>query len=208
MTNSQLPQIYVISPPEIDVNNFVLLIEKIMYKTQISCIRLGLSSILKEELVKTISKIREFLIPFDIPIIIENHYKLVRELELNGVHLTDGSNSVKHARKHLGSDHIIGAYCGSSRHNALIAAEAGANYISMGPLVKNKHGNERITPIETFKWWSKFIEIPIVAEGNLNQNVIGKLLSVTDFVAIGSEIWGSKNFDSTLEELISPLKLG
>ena len=78
----------------------------------------------------------------------------------------------------------------------------------MGPLVRNKLGNASITPIETFRWWSQFIEIPIVAEGNLNQNVIGKLISITDFLAIGHEIWGSNNFEATLEELITPLELG
>lgn len=208
MINSKLPYIYLISPPELDISNFLLVIEKIIQKTQISCLRLSLSSTLENEIVGTITKIRDALDSSNIPILIENHYKLVHELKLNGVHLTDGSRSVKHVRKHLGSDSIIGAYCGNSRHNALVAAESGANYISMGPLSSNKLGNDRVVPIETFEWWSNFIETPIVAEGNLTQDLIEKLISKTDFIAIGHEIWNSKNTELKLNQLISPLKSG
>ena len=49
------------------------------------------------------------------------------------MHLTQGARGVRHARKELGADAIVGAFCGASRHEGMNAGEAGADYVSFAP---------------------------------------------------------------------------
>ena len=90
----------------------------------------------------------------------------------------------------------------------IIAAENGADYISMGPLVTQNLGNEDLVPIETFSWWSEFIEIPIVAEGALNKHIIEELSSNTDFITITNEIWDTADIEKSLKDLIPSMTAG
>lgn len=65
-------------------------------------------------------------------VVIDDHVKLAQRHGLDGVHLTDGARAVRDARKELGDDAIVGAFCGSSRHEGMTAAEHGADYVSFG----------------------------------------------------------------------------
>ena len=64
----------------------------------------------------------------------ERHAMLAERYGLDGVHLTDGARSVRKIRKELGADPILGAFCAASRHDGMTAGEAGADYVSFGPV--------------------------------------------------------------------------
>ena len=107
----------------------------------------------------------------------------------DGVHLVDGSRSVRKARGALGKDAIIGAFCRASRHDGMNAAEAGANYVAFGPVGASALGDGTLAEGNLFAWWSAMIELPVVAEGNLDTSLAASLAPVTDFIGIGEEIW-------------------
>ena len=115
------------------------------------------------------------------PILLENHFKLVTKLDLNGVHLTDEQKSVSSARKYLGKQHIIGAFCELSKHAALIAAENGANYISLSTKGKKLDSAERAS--ELFEWWAKFIETPLMGESDEHGNIPKQILIHCDLIS-------------------------
>ena len=208
MLNSVLPEIYLITPPITDSEIFLYKLQKVIKKNKISCVRLRLSSTKDKEIIETTLLVKKLLDQWKIPLLIENHYKIVTQLELNGVHLTDGGHSITKVRQELGSNHIIGTFCGNSKHQALIAAENGADYVSIGPLAESKFSNDEKAPIDIFKWWSEVIEIPIVAEGSIDQITMKALLKYSDFIAIGNEIWDSDDFELTLSDLLLPLTHG
>ena len=116
--------------------------------------------------------------------------------------MSDGSRNVRKARKNLVKDSIVGAFCGNSKHDGLTAGEAGADYISFGPLSKTTLKDGTIAQNDLFKWWSTMIEIPVVAEGNLNKKVIYSLENDTDFIAFGDELWNEFNPLNKLNQLI------
>ena len=142
----------------------------------------------------------------DVPLVIERHVGLVERLGLDGLHLTDAARSVRAARKELGPDAIIGAFCGASDHDGMTAGEAGADYISFGPVGDSPLGDGTRAPAELFAWWSEMIELPVVAEGALSIDLVATLAPVTDFFAIGSEIWGAEDAPAALAALTAPLR--
>jgi thiamine-phosphate pyrophosphorylase len=142
----------------------------------------------------------------DVPLVIERHAGLVGRLGLDGVHLTDGPRSVRATRTALGADAILGAFCGTSRHDGMTAGETGADYVSFGPVGDTGLGEEARAPRELFDWWSQMIELPVVAEGALDTALVEDLAPVTDFFAIGPEIWRAEDALAALRELTAPLR--
>ena len=85
------------------------------------------------------------------------------------------------------------------------AGEAGADYIAFGPVGETLLGDGAHAERELFEWWSELIEVPVVAEGALTPAWSSSLAPVTDFFAIGPEIWGDDDPLARLRELIAPL---
>ncbi|MGR3547768.1 MAG: thiamine phosphate synthase, partial [Roseovarius sp.] len=155
----------------------------------VACVRLGLASRDEDRIARAADACREVTHARDVALVIERHLMLVERHGLDGVHLPDASRSVRAARKELGEDAIVGCFCGTSRHDGMTAGEAGADYISFGPVGASPlDAGEQVDP-EVFDWWSQMIELPVVAEGALDLALVKQLAPVTDFLAFGDEIW-------------------
>ena len=121
----------------------------------------------------------------------------MNELGLDGVHRSDGSKQLRDIRKELGDEAVIGCYCGQSRHDGLTAGEITANYVSFGPMQVSPLDDGEAAARELFEWWSLMIELPIVAEGRFSPEHARALATVTDFIALGSELWGHPESSET-----------
>ncbi len=121
------------------------------------------------------------------------------------MHLTDGARLVRKVRQELGQDAIVGAFCGASRHDGLNAGEAGADYISFGPIGETPLGDGSVAERDLFEWWSEVVEVPVVAEGALDVDLITDLAPITDFFGIGDEIWLADDPVAALKTLIATL---
>ena len=168
--------------------------------------RLSLATRDEDRLLRAADAVREVAHRYDIALVIDTHVVLAQRLGLDGVHLTDGSRSVRAARKDLGPDAIVGAFCGSFRHDGMVAGEAGADYVSFGPLSGEALGDGTLADFEIFEWWSQMIEVPVVAEGGLTPELVAKLAPVTDFISIGEEIWSAEDPAEALKTLIAAMR--
>ena len=190
MTAPEQPQIYLISPPQIELSTFPDLLAKVLDAQPIACMRLALATQDEDRLSRAADACRAVAHARDVPIVIADHIGLVDRLGLDGVHFAQANASVRAARKDLGPDPIVGAFCGASRHDGMDAGEAGADYIAFGPTRDGGLGTAVAAP-ELFGWWSEMIELPVVAEGLLDTDVIAQLTPVTDFFALGEEVWST-----------------
>lgn len=205
MTDAEQPKIYLISPPQIDLETFPDQLARVLDTHEIACIRLALATRDEDRLGRAADACREVAIARDVAIVIEDHRLLAQRLGLDGVHLSDGARSVRTARKELGPDAIVGSYCGTSRHDGMTAAEGGADYVSLGPAGVTSLGDGARADRELFEWWSEMIEVPVVAEGALTPDLIADLAPVTDFFGI-SEIWDDEDPSAALSLMLQGLR--
>ena len=205
MTEAERPQIYLISPPEFELSAFPETLARVLDSTEVACVRLALSSRDEDRIARAADALREITHARDIALVIEEHVVLAERLGLDGVHLTDGARSVRRVRKALGKDAIVGAWCGNSKHDGMNAGEAGADYVSFGPVGQTALGDGRIAGADLFAWWSEMIEVPVVAEGGLSEELVATLWPVTDFFGIGPEIWDRDDPVQALGALISAM---
>lgn len=205
MTKADHPQIYLVSPPAFELSTFPGVLAKLLDQHEIACVRLALATSDEDRLSRSADAVRSVTHDRDIAVVIESHVALAEKLGLDGVHLLDGVRSLRTARKALGPDAIVGAFCGTSKHDGMNAGEAGADYVSFGPAGVSVLGDGTQAQIELFAWWSEMIEIPVVAEGHLDADKIASLKDVTDFLAIGEEIWTKDDPSAALADLTSSL---
>lgn len=204
MTDQDRPQIYLVTPPEFDLGSFPGRLETVLQGAEIACLRLSLATRDEDRLTRAADAVREVAHRADVALVIDTHVVLAERLGLDGVHLTDGARSVRAARKALGPDAIVGAWCGQSRHDGMNAGENGADYIAFGP-VSGALGDGELADFELFQWWSEMIELPVVAEGGLTDEAVRRLAPVTDFFAVGEEIWREDDPLAALRSLTSAM---
>lgn len=202
---SETPQLYLITPPAFELEDFGPKLAAILDGTEIACVRLAMAAE-ASTIARAADGLREIAHARDIPLVIDSHVALVEAHGLDGLHLSDGARSVRKMRETLGSDPILGSFCGPSRHDGMNAGEAGADYIAFGPVADTGLGDGSLAEDGLFAWWSEMIELPVVAEGGLSRERVEALAPVVDFFAIGPEIWSAEDPLTALRELTSPLR--
>lgn len=205
MAAEDRPQIYLISPAEIDLDTFPDQMARMLDAVEIACIRLALAAKDEDTIGRAADAVRAVAHERDVAVVIETHFRMAERHGLDGVHLTDGAKSLRDARKLLGTDAIVGTFCGISRHDGMNAGEAGADYVAFGPVGATALGTGLPADRELFAWWSEMIEVPVVAEGGLTDALVLDYAAVTDFLGIGQEIWKSGDPLAALKTLIAPL---
>ncbi|RLL71719.1 thiamine phosphate synthase [Paenirhodobacter hankyongi] len=199
------PQIYLLTPPSFDLDIFPQTLSRVLAAQEVACIRLALASRDEDAVMRAADAVRLVAHEHDVALVIEDHLQLVERQGLDGVHLSDGARSVRAARKALGPDAIVGAFCGASKHDGMGAGEAGADYVVFGPVGETGLGHGTRAGRDLFAWWSEMIEVPVVAEGALTEELVRDLAPVTDFFGIGEEIWSSDDPVAALARLVAAM---
>ncbi|MEE4316918.1 MAG: thiamine phosphate synthase [Erythrobacter sp.] len=130
----------------------------------------------------------------DVAFIVNDSVSLAKRLKADGVHLGQDDGSPKDARAELGREAQIGVTCHASRHLAMEAGEAGADYVAFGAFypstTKDKGDAERPDP-ELLRWWTTLFEIPCVAIGGITPENCKPLVEAgADFLAVSGAVWG------------------
>ena len=203
--SDQIPQIYLITPPAFDLGTYPGLLARVLDASPVACLRLSLASRDEDTILRAADAMREICHARDIPLVIADHVLMVERLGLDGVHLSDTTKPIRKLRADLGADAIIGVHAKTSRHDGMNAGEAGADYISFGPVGQSALGDGTTAPLELFQWWSEMIELPVVAEGALTPASVEALAPITDFLAFGEEVWKAPDPVAALRALTAPL---
>ena len=128
----------------------------------------------------------------DVAFIVNDSVSLARRLGADGVHLGQGDGDPREARDALGPGVQIGVTCHDSRHLAMEAGEAGADYVAFGAFhpTTTKETQHRPEPV-ILSWWSAVFELPSVAIGGITPaNAAPLVRAGADFLAVSGAVWG------------------
>lgn len=202
---ADLPQIYLITPTDAELSTYPARLAACLDAVPVACVRLSLATRDEDRIGRAADAVRAVTSERDVALVIERHVPLVARHGLDGVHLLDGARSVRQVRKDLGDDAIVGTFCGQSRHDGMTAGELNADYVSFGPVGETALDDGSRATLELFDWWSQMIEVPVVAEGALDLDLIRSVSPHVDFFGIGDEIWRTDDPAATLKNLITAM---
>jgi thiamine-phosphate pyrophosphorylase len=128
----------------------------------------------------------------EVAFIVNDSMAVAKRLGADGVHLGQQDGDIREARALLGPDAQIGKTCHDSRHLAMDAGEAGADYVAFGAFypTTTKPSHYRPEP-PILAWWSTLFEIPCVAIGGITPDNAKPLVEAgADFLAVCQAVWG------------------
>jgi len=137
-----------------------------------------------------------------VPLLVADDPQLARAAGADGVHIPANEALYSQARQLLGPAAMIGAGCGTSRHDALVLAEQGADYIAFGP----EPGGGDASTEETAalaQWWQEVCEPPVVAwhAGGMDEAAV-LIAAGADFIGVSALILDAESPLKALEQLI------
>ena len=184
-------RLYLITPPRLESEAFASTLAAALDGGDVACVQLRL----KGGQDHTVRRAAKVLMPIchqrDVAFIINDRPDLAAEIGADGVHIGQHDTDYATARALVGSDRIVGVTCHGSRHLAMAAGEAGADYVAFGAFFETptKTPEARATP-DILTWWQELIEIPCVAIGGITVANCPKLVSAgADFLAVCSGVW-------------------
>jgi thiamine-phosphate pyrophosphorylase len=171
-------RLYLVSPPVIDHPSiFAADFRAALDGGDVAAFLLSLAGGDEAAITRVADTLRPVCQQRDVGFFLNGRPDLAVKLDCDGLEI--GPADYGAARRLLGSDRQIGVRCPSSRHVAMEAAEAGADYVAF----------ER-TELELIEWWSGLFEIPCVATGDITFAAVKPLLAAgADFLAVGDGVW-------------------
>jgi len=183
-------QLYLISP--LDVSGaFPDRLARALDAGPVAAFQFRVKDVDQHEAARLAEPLQRICADREVAFIVNDSVSLAKRLGADGVHLGQEDGDPREARSVLGPDVQIGVTCHDSRHLAMEAGDAGADYVAFGAFypTPTKDVKHRPEPV-ILSWWSALFELPCVAIGGITpENAAPLVAAGADFLAVSSAIW-------------------
>jgi thiamine-phosphate pyrophosphorylase len=188
-------RLYLITPPKLELPAFADELKRALEAGDIASLQLRLKDISDDEIRRAAEALMPIAQARGVAFILNDRPDLAAELGADGVHIGQDDASYGEARAAVGPDRTVGVTCHNSRHLAIEAAEAGADYVAFGAFypTQTKQPKAAADP-EILRWWSELMVVPCVAIGGITMENAPLLVEAgADFLAVSAGVWASEN---------------
>lgn len=193
-------RLYLITPPRFALEGFAAELAQALDAGDVAAVQLRMKAGDGETLGDgPILRAGERLMPIvqsaGAAFLVNDRPDLAKKMGADGVHIGQDDAPYDEARRLLGPQAMIGVTAHNSRHLAMVAAEAGADYVAFGAFfdTATKDPKTRAT-VDIIEWWSRLMTVPCVAIGGITLDNARPLVAAgSDFLAVSSGIWGHKD---------------
>lgn len=183
-------RLYLISPPRLSAANFLGPLREALKGGDVASFQLRLKHVSDDDIRRAVDTLRPVVQAAGTAFILNDRPDLAAELGCDGVHIGQEDASYAEARRALPNG-IVGVTCHDSRHLAMEAAEAGADYVAFGAFfpTQTKEPKTQASP-EILQWWSEMMVVPSVAIGGITvENAPVLIEAGADFLAVSAGVW-------------------
>lgn len=186
-------QIYLITPPSFERTigaSFADLLAAALDEGNVACVQLRL-----KDTEGNVSRVADKLLKVtknrDVAFVLNDNPSLAARLGCDGVHIGQNDIPYAEARNLVGDDCIVGVTCHNSKHLAMEASEAGADYVAFGAFYRSST-KERVHTADPsiLEVWSQVTNVPCVAIGGITSHNCQPLIEAgADFLAVSGSVW-------------------
>jgi thiamine-phosphate pyrophosphorylase len=192
MTTPPDCRLYLITPPVLDdLAGYGRILAQALDAGDVAALQIRLKGASDEVIAAAVDVIMPIAHSRDVAVILNDRPDLAAALGCDGVHVGQDDPPCRDARKIMGKAAMIGVTCRDSRHLAMEAAEAGADYVAFGAFfpTTTKDAPTRAEP-ELLTIWQESMEIPCVAIGGITVDTAAGLAAAgADFLAVSAGVW-------------------
>jgi thiamine-phosphate pyrophosphorylase len=179
-----------VTPPVLPVG-FDTIIARALGAGDVACVQLRLKGAPDDEVLRAAERLMPIVQAADAAFLINDRPDLAARIGADGVHVGQSDASYAEARRIVGADAIVGVTCHASRHLAMEAGEAGADYVAFGAFFPSSTKDAaRKAEAELLDWWAEIMEVPCVAIGGITPaNAEPLVRAGADFLAVSAGVW-------------------
>ena len=187
-----LCRLYLITPPVItDIGAFARALEEALSAGDVAALQIRLKDAGEAHFADVVRALKPIAHAHGAAVILNDRPDLAAKLDCDGVHIGQTDGSYAQARALVGPNRMVGVTCHDSRHLAMDAAEAGADYVAFGAFfpTTTKHVSHHPEP-DILTVWQETMQTPCVAIGGITvDNARGLAQAGADFLAVTSGVW-------------------
>lgn len=185
-------RLYLITPPRLDdIAAFGRTLAEALDAGDVAALQIRLKDAPDDVIAAAVEVLGVIARARDVAVILNDRPDLAAKLGCDGVHVGQSDASCADARRIMGKDAMIGVTCHDSRHLAMEAAEAGADYVAFGAFfpTTTKEVSFRAEP-EILSIWQETMSLPCVAIGGITAENAAELAAAgADFLAVSAGVW-------------------
>lgn len=184
-------RLYLITPPKLDPKPFGETLKAALDAGDVASLQLRLKDVPEEDIARAVDVLMPIAQSHDVAFLLNDRPDLAARFGCDGVHIGQEDSPYPEARRLVGPDRIVGVTCHNSKHLAMEAGEAGADYVAFGAFfpTTTKEPKTRCE-IEVISWWAEMMVVPCVAIGGITvENAKPLVAAGADFLAVSSGVW-------------------
>jgi thiamine-phosphate pyrophosphorylase len=185
-------RLYLITPAQIpDLPAFLKALEEALSAGDVAALQVRLKGVPDAEIERVTRAVLPVAHAHDVAVILNDRPDLAARLGCDGVHVGQDDASYAEARRIMGPRAMIGVTCHDSRHLAMEAAEAGADYVAFGAFFPTTTKDAPTScDLEALAIWQETMQTPCVAIGGITPENCGPVVQAgADFIAVSSAVW-------------------
>ena len=189
--------LYLISPLEVG-GDFPARLERALDAGPVAAFQFRVKDVDQHEAARLAAPLQEICRARDVAFVVNDSVALAKRIKADGVHLGQGDGDPREAREELGREVQIGVTCHASRHLAMEAGDAGADYVAFGAFFPSTTKQSEHKPdLDLLRWWSNLFEIPCVAIGGITPDNAPALIEAgADFLAVSGAVWNGDEVEA------------
>ena len=185
-------QLYLITPASIDdLDVFAARLDAALGAGEVAALQIRLKPASDDQIRAAVARLKPVCHAHGVPVLLNDRPDLAKATGCDGVHVGQDDASVADARRMMGEDAMIGATCHDSRHLAMEASEASADYVAFGAFFPTDTKETTHKPeLEILTIWQETMETPCVAIGGITVETAAEVARAgADFVAVSGGVW-------------------
>jgi thiamine-phosphate pyrophosphorylase len=202
------PRLYLATPPEKDSGTLAPQLASLLAAADIAAVLVRLADADERSNINCVKALASTVQNAGAALLLDGHADLVARSGADGAHVSN-TTQLDDALEHLKPDRIVGVGGLQSRHDAMVAGEAGADYVLFGEIdaAGERPSTEAIA--ERLEWWAEVFEPPCVGYAHTIDEVELFAATGADFIMVGDAIWSdARGPQAALADVVQRLGQG
>ena len=183
-----MPRLYLATPVVDDPASLIATLPALLAGVDIAAVLVRLKQTDQRTMIARIKALAAVIQNHDAALLLDGHVELVARAGADGAHLT-GIEAMQEALTSLKPDRIAGVGGLTTRHDAMAAGEAGADYVLFGEPDARGQRPSAEAIAERLEWWAELFEPSCVGFAASREEAHEFAAAGADFILVGDFIW-------------------
>ncbi len=184
------PRLYLVTPPSFNLDEFETQLKNALEGGDVASLLISMPEANEGELQAAAKRLVPLAQAKDVAVLIENNTQIMGRSGADGLHVTGTDKELEEVMQSFPEERIIGHAGVKTRHDAMVIASMGVDYMFFGLLSLNQEEEPHRKSLDYASWWSEVFETPcVVLAGSSVSSVDTAAQTGAEFVALREAVW-------------------